>query len=215
MYAVHCHMFCAMGTAASFIVCCVLSHVLCHANCYFLLLYAICCHLSGAKGIAATYVVYCVLLRVLCCGHCHVVARALLLFIVECCVLQHVLCHGSCFFICVVLYTATCYALGTLLFHILYAVCCCMFCAISKAASYCCMLCTPTSFVSRSPPLFTYYAVYTYASCFVPLLCCFTYCMLCAAACFVSINCCFIYCVFVVDTVSLFHRYCCFAYCIL
>ena len=35
--AVYCHMSCAMGTAASNVVCCMLSHELCHRHCCFIL----------------------------------------------------------------------------------------------------------------------------------------------------------------------------------
>ena len=98
LYAVNCSMSCTMGTAVSYIACCVLPHVLCHGHCHFLLLYAIYCHVLWAlslcaKGTTASYIVYCALqycymfcvnstaapYSICCCGHCHFVPQALLL----------------------------------------------------------------------------------------------------------------------------------------
>ena len=132
LYAVHCHKFCAVGTAASYyIVCCVLP---CHGDWCFVLmtllldiLHAVYyCIIFCIMGTATSYIVCCVL------SHVFVLWALLVLIIVLCtdihCWHCSILPRMLLFHICM-LCTATGFVLKALLLHILYDVCrrhCCL-----------------------------------------------------------------------------------------
>ena len=159
-HCLYCHMLCAVGTAASCIVSCILMHAFCHFVPWALLLHSLyavyCCILCAmgnaclAMGTAASfiayrcfitcmYAVYCRIIcaagaATLCHGHC-----CFIYCMYVCCVLPHLLCCGHCHFVPKALLLHIRIVCCVLLHAFCHKHCCfkhCMLCMLNMYTSY-------------------------------------------------------------------------------